>query len=294
MNFNHLLIFQKVAEKEHFTRAAEELFISQPAVSKQIQELEREVGQALFEQVGRKVHLTEAGKLLYEYANRIFALATEAEIALDELQGLQRGHLAVGASMTIGTYLLPELLGQFKALYPAITLFLDIANAEEVLAKVLANQVEVGLVEGFVTAPKLVKKAWQQDEMILIDAAQSPLIKGDRLSLNQVIDGQIPFILREQGSGTRAVLEKALEERSLETFKPILELNSLEAIKRAVTVGLGVSFVSKHSVKHEIEVGMLRRVELTDFELTRTLYLVYIRGKKLSKASQAFIDLITK
>ncbi|MBA2679990.1 MAG: LysR family transcriptional regulator, partial [Ktedonobacteraceae bacterium] len=102
MNFNHLLIFQKVAEKQHFTRAAEELFISQPAVSKQIAELEKQLGQPLFAQVGRKIHLTEAGQILYDYATRIFALSTEAETILDELHGLKRGRLAVGASTTIG------------------------------------------------------------------------------------------------------------------------------------------------------------------------------------------------
>lgn len=292
INFNHLQIFQKVAEKQHFTRAAEELFISQPAVSKQIQELERELGQPLFEQIGRKVHLTEAGLLLYDYANRIFALAKEAEVALGELQGLERGRLAVGASMTIGTYLLPEFLGQFKALYPAIELHLDIANAAEIQDKVLANQLELGLVEGFVTEPELARQEWRQDELVLIDSVSRPLLKENNWTIEALLESKIPFILRETGSGTLAVLEHALQQQNLTLPKPLLEMNSLEGIKRAVTAGLGVSFVSAHSVRDEERFGLVRRVTLQNFRAQRLLYLIHLRSKKLSRASQVFIQLI--
>jgi DNA-binding transcriptional LysR family regulator len=291
MNFNQLWIFHKVAAKEHFTRAAEELFISQPAVSKQVQELEKTLGQPLFEQIGRRVHLTEAGHILYDYADRIFKLANEAEIALQELQGLTRGHLAIGASMTIGTYLLPNFLGRFHTLYPNIELSLDIANAEEVQAKVLSNQLDLGLVEGFVTEPSLYKSEWRQDEMILIDSTQQPLIQQTELDLTTLIDSAVPFILREIGSGTRAVLDDALQQHNL-IVKPVLELNSLEAIKRMVAAGLGVSFVSEHSVQLEIKVGLVRQVPVTNFKLIRSLYLVYLQSKKLSQATKAFLELL--
>lgn len=294
MNFNHLQIFHKVAEKEHFTRAAEELFISQPAVSKQVQELERELGQPLFEQIGRKIHLTEAGRILYEYANQIFALSKEAENALSELQGLERGRLTVGASMTIGTYLLPEMLGQFKALYPAIELHLDIANAAEIQSKVLANELELGLVEGFVTEPALTRQTWRQDELVLIDSVSRPLLKEAEWTIEALLDSPIPFILRETGSGTRAVLEHALEQQNLTPPKPLLEMNSLEGIKRAVAAGLGIAFVSAHSIRDEERFGVLRRVPLTNFRPQRALYLIYLRAKKLSRTSQVFIQLINK
>lgn len=292
MNLHQLYIFHKVAQLEHFSRAAEELFISQPAVSKGVQELEKALGQPLFDHIGRNVQLNQAGRLLYDYANQIFALENEAETALQQLDGLERGRLAISATMTIGTYLLPEPLGRFRTLYPAIELSLDIANAAEVQAKVLANLFEVGLVEGFVTAPELVSSVWRQDEMVLIDATRQPLIAEEVLSLSQLLERRIPFILREPGSGTRAVLDKAIASRQLPPIKPALQLNSLEAIKRTVSAGLGVSFVSNHSVKLEIELGLIRRVRLTDFELIRSLHLVSAPGKKLSKATQAFLKLI--
>lgn len=291
MNFNHLLIFHKVAEKQHFTRAAEALFISQPAVSKQIHQLEHTLGQALFTRVGQKVYLTEAGQLLYEYSTRIFALTDEAEDALEEMRNLERGRLAIGASTTIGTYLLPELLGRYKACYPRVRLSLAIANAGEIEEKVLANQVEIGLVEGLVTHPELYQEVWQQDMLVPIVAPDHPLVGCARLTIGQVLEQGTPFILRESGSGTRAVLEQALEKRGLGAGRTIImELGSTEAIKRAVAAGLGIAFVSVHTISLELAVGRLRRLNLADFSLQRSLYITYIHEKRLSRAARAFLE----
>ncbi len=290
MNFNHLLIFHKVAEKEHFTRAAEALFISQPAVSKQIHELERTIGQPLFSQVGRKVHLTEAGRTLFEYTQRIFALADEAESTLNDMHDLKRGRLAVGASTTIGTYLLPELLGEYRKQYPHIELFLDIANASEVQERLLLNRIEVGLIEGAVMQNELFKREWRQDELVLITTPASPFASKKRLTLKSVYTE--PFILREPGSGTRTVLTEALDARGLRPLTPFMELGSTEAIKQAVAAGLGIAFVSEHTIKLELATHLLRRVPLTDFTLTRPLYIVYPRQKRLSRAAQMFLALI--
>jgi DNA-binding transcriptional LysR family regulator len=292
VNFNHLLIFHKVAEKQHFTRAAEELFISQPAVSKQIHELEQALGLPLFNHIGRKVYLTEAGQLLYEYASRIFTLSNEAESTLQELAGLKRGRLAIGASMTIGSYLLPQLLGRFRTLYPGIELGVDIANAEEVQEKLLENQIEIGLIESPLTHPEVIKKEWQQDELVLIDSVEQPFVRQATLTLEQLLDANPHFILRERGSGTRVVLEQALENLGLKPVKPFLEMNNLEAIKRTVSAGLGISFISEHTVQVEIKAGLLKRVPLSDFKLMRSLYLIYVKSKRLSRAAQAFIKLL--
>lgn len=292
MNFNHLLIFHKVAEKRHFTRAAEELFISQPAVSKQIAELERQLGQPLFVQVGRKIHLTEAGQILYDYATRIFALSAEAEAILDELHDLKRGRLAVGASTTIGIYLLPELLGEYRSQYPQIELFLAIANAEEIQERLLAHSIEVGLVEGAVTHAELASQEWRQDELVLITSVQRPTIVGEGQSIRSLLTKNVPFILREPGSGTRTVLEDAIAAQGLPAIHPFLELGSTEAIKKAVIAGLGVSFVSEHTIGLELAAGLIKCVPIPDFKLTRPLYLVYPKQKRLSKAAQAFLELV--
>jgi len=292
MNFNHLLIFHKVAEKRHFTRAAEELFISQPAVSKQIAELEKQLGQPLFVQVGRKIHLTEAGQILYDYATRIFALSTEAEVVLDELHDLKRGRLAVGASTTIGIYLLPELLGEYRSQYAQIELFLAIANAEEIQERLLAHSIEVGLVEGAVTHAELASQEWRQDELVLITSVQRPTIVEEGQSIRSLLTQNIPFILREPGSGTRTVLEDAIAAQGMQAIHPFLELGSTEAIKKAVIAGLGVSFVSQHTIGLELAAGLIKSVPVPDFKLTRFLYLVYPKQKRLSKAAQTFIKLI--
>ncbi len=290
MNFNHLLIFHKVAEKEHFTRAAEALFISQPAVSKQIHELERTLGQPLFTQIGRKIYLTEAGRLLFEYTQRIFALSDEVEGVLAEMHDLQRGRLAVGASTTIGTYLLPELLGEYRERYPSIELFLDIANASEVQERLLQNRIEIGLIEGAVTHDELFKRVWRQDELVLITANASPLVTKEHLTLQDVY--KEPFILREPGSGTRAVLEAAIATQGLPRLVPFMELGSTEAIKKVVAAGLGISFVSEHTIALERKTHLLQQVPLMNFTLSRPLYIVYPKQKHLSRAAHMFLELL--
>ncbi len=291
MNFNQLLIFHKVAELRHFTRAAKALYISQPAVSKQVHQLEKTLKQPLFTQVGQKIYLTEAGKLLYDYADRIFALAAEAETALDEMQQLERGRLTLGASTTIGTYLLPDLLGRYKAQYPGIDLIVEIGNTEDIQQKLLVHRLEVALIEGGVTHPELSEQVWRQDELVLI-APPTFLSCEHEQTIQQFLAQKPPVILREQGSGTRSVLEQALARHGIEPLHPIIELGSTEAIKRAVAAGLGVSFVSAHTIQFEVASGYLKQVHLSDFSVRRSLLIVRLREKCISKAAQVFLHLI--
>ncbi|HTI16006.1 MAG TPA: LysR family transcriptional regulator [Dictyobacter sp.] len=293
MNFNHLHIFQKVAEKEHFTRAAEELFISQPAVSKQIHELERALQQPLFTRVGQKVHLTEAGKLLYEYSKRIFALSDEAEQALMDMNDLLRGRLAVGASTTIGTYLLPELLGEYKSRYPHIELSVWIANTEEVQDAVRSRRLELGIVEGEIISTDLDHFDWLPDELVFIAPNSCPLPEQRAMTVRDVLDLPLSLIMREKGSGTREVLERAFIEHGMEPPMPIMELGSTEAIKRAVRANLGWSFVSKNTIQLEVKAGLLRTVPIADFRVLRMLSIISPKEKRISKAAQAFLSLIS-
>lgn len=290
MNLHHLLIFAKVAEKRHFTQAAEELFISQPAVSKQMRELERTMGQPLFKQLGRQVYLTEAGEMLYGYARRIFALVDEAGAQLEEMRELEKGHLYIGASTTIGIYLLPAILGDYRSHYPKIELSLEIANADNIQERLLANEVEVGLVEGPVTHADLHHEVWRRDELVLIVGNAHPLARQENIHLEEILAEGPPFLLREQGSGTREVFEQALAGRGLAAIRPFMELGSTEAIKKAVIAGLGISFVSLHTIQLELQAGLLKRIELVDFTLERSLYLTYPRQKRLPRAVQKFLE----
>lgn len=290
MNFNHLLIFHKVAEHQHFTRAAEALYISQPAVSKQVHELEKTLGQALFVQIGRKVSLTEAGRTLFDYTQRIFALADEAELVLSEMQELKRGRLVVGASTTIGTYLLPQLLGSYRQRYPHIELALTIANASEIQERLVQNRVEIGFIEGAVTHEDLYERVWRWDQLVLIAPFATPLLAQQPLTIEAL--AHEPFILREAGSGTRTVLEKALARRGLPPLSPSLELGSTEAIKNAVAAGLGISFVSEHTIQLERAAQLVVVVPLEDFAVTRSLSLVYPKRRRLSRAAHLFLEVI--
>lgn len=292
MNLHHLLIFAKVAEKRHFTQAAEELLISQPAVSKQIRELERAVGQPLFKLIGRQIYLTEAGEVLYDYARRIFALVDEAEAQLDDMRDLDRGHLAIGASTTIGIYLLPDLLGHYRAHYPKIELSLEIANADDIQERLLANEIEIGFVEGPVTHADLHHEVWQRDELVLIVSKEHPLAQQEHLHVEEILAKNYPFLLREQGSGTREVFEQVLASRGLPAIRPFMELGNTEAIKKAVIAGLGISFVSFHTIQLELQAGLLQQIKIVDFTLERSLYLTYPRQKRLPRTVQKFLEFL--
>lgn len=295
MNLNHLYIFYQVARQGHFTRAAGRLFISQPAVSKQVKELERELGLPLFEaNTHKQVKLTAVGQTVFEYAGRIFGLVEEVEQVVDDLKGLRQGRLAVGATTTVGMYILPEVLGRYKTRYPGLEFFLDIANNEQIQQKVVAGRLELGLVEGFVEGPELAALTWQTDDIALIAAPLHPLAsrtrQGEPVTLAEA--SRYDLFVREAGSGTREVTERALEDHGLK-WRPAMELGSTEAIKKMVAAGLGLAFVSCHTLTLEEKVGALVRVPLADFSLQRTLWLVYRPGCHFSPAAQALLEMLS-
>lgn len=292
LNFNHLHIFYKVAQLQHFTRAAEALYISQPAVSKQVHELEKELKQPLFTRMGQKVYLTEAGKLLYDYADRIFKLSLEAELVMEELHGLLRGHLSVGASTTIGTYLLPHLLGKYTEFYPQVNLSVNVANANAIQEAVYNQTLEVGLVEGRPTHTELEIQEWKHDTLVLISSVDKATAIPEGLTIQQFMALQLPLIVREKGSGTREALEEAFMVWGIEPPHPLMALGSTEAIKRVVAAGLGYAFISRLAIELEINAGLLQEIPLDGCELQRPLYLIFPRHKRFSKAAQAFLSLL--
>ena len=291
MNYNHLLIFQAIAEEGSVSRGADRLFISQPAVSKQLATLEASLKTKLFERGPKGVRLTEPGTLLLGYVRRMSALEREAEQAMAEMQGLARGTLTLGASLTVGAYLMPELLAEYRRRYPNVTLTLEIANTEAIQRRLADGDLDLGLTEGLGDAPDLDAVIFGEDELVAIAPPGHPLLSEAPTSAARLC--QEPLIFREPGSGTRAVLERALRERGL-TVSPTLSLGSTEAIKRAVAAGAGLAVVSRLAIGLEVETGRLAVLPLSDLTLRRPLHRLTRRGAFESRSARAFRELLAE
>src|SRR5262245_1446630 len=289
MNLNHLAIFHAVAQTGSMTRGAERLDISQPAVSKQVQQLESALGIHLFDRIGRRVHLSQAGEILADYARRLFALAHEAEEALADVRAVGRGRLVIGASTTIGTYLLPSVVAEFWRRHPRIELLVEIENTEQIHRRLVGLELDIGLTEGFVEEEELDAAVFHRDELVVIAAPAHPLAGKPRVPLSAV--QQEPFVLREPGSGTRAVEERALARLKL-PVRVVMALGSTEAIKRVVAEGVGLAIVSRLAVQAECAAGTLAVLPVAGLHIERPLHLVRRQGRRDGPALQAFCGVL--
>jgi DNA-binding transcriptional LysR family regulator len=290
INLHQLKIFHAVARSGSFSRAAGELLISQPSVSIQVGELERQMGAELFEQVGKSVRLTEAGRVLDDYASRILALVDETRMAMDELKGLRRGRLLLGATSTPGTYLLPALLGRFKEQYPNIEIVLRVRDTRRIQEMLLQRELHLGVIGSKVILPDIDASLWVSDELVLVVAP------GHRFaSLGTVraadLAGQ-PFILRERGSGNREAVEDALNAAGVH-ITPVFELEGAEMVKQAVAANLGISILSRCAVDLEVAAGRLRVVPIEGVHIERAIWLLRRRDRRLPRIAQAFLEAIT-
>lgn len=285
LNLHHLRIFTSVAEHGGFSRAALVLRISQPAVSKSVRELERQVGSQLFERGGRVPRLTEAGTVLFARGRELFAVERSAEEELRVLRGLAGGVLRIGASTTVVTYLLPPYLARYHAAHPDVLLRVASANTRDIARGLLERRLDIALVEGPVDDPRLDVRAWRDDELVVIAPAGHPLAGRRRVVLADVADEL--FIVRERGSGTRRVAEQALAARGV-TLRTGLQLASTEAIKQAVAAGLGLAIVSRAAIADQVALGRLAVIPLRDVVLHRGLAELRLIGRAPSAAAVAF------
>jgi DNA-binding transcriptional LysR family regulator len=293
MNLNHLFLFRAVAEAGGFSRAAERIHISQPAISMQVGELEEQLGLTLFHRLGRGVKLTAAGELLLGYAQRVGALAVDAERAMAEVKGLCRGRLAIGASTTIGVYLLPSLLGEYRRLYPDIELQFDIANTEDIERRLVDGTLDAGLTEGLPPSCDGVEiVVFLRDQLVPIARPDHPRLKAGSRPLTLAQLCAEPMIVREAGSGTRDVIESALAKRGKKLQRTTMVLGSTEVIKRAVAAGLGVAIVSHLSIQTELASGQLAILPVHGFELSRPLHRLCWRNRAGNPATLAFLALL--
>ncbi|MHB1404947.1 MAG: selenium metabolism-associated LysR family transcriptional regulator [Desulfitobacteriaceae bacterium] len=286
MNFHQLHIFNVVAKHRSYSKAAAELYLSQPTVSVHLQKLEQELGMELFEQLGRNIYLTDAGRMLFIYTQKIFALAEEAERALEELQGLHKGRIRIGASTTPGIYYLPHLLGQFKNDYPGIELILDVANSMEIEKKILANQLDLAVVGERPSEGDLIAESFRTDHLVMILSPNHPLLSQEKITLEDLARQR--FIMREPGSGTRKAIEDAFAREGIH-LRVAMEYGSTDGIKHAVAANLGISIVSELAVKLCEQTGLVVVREIPEIEVKREFCLVYHKDKHLPPLVQTFI-----
>lgn len=293
LTVHQLRLFVAVADRGGVTRAAEAMGLSQPAVSHQLQALRTALGVPLLEVIGRRTRLTEAGEILYGHAQRILAELEAAGGALEELRGLRRGSLRVVGDTTVGTYVLPDVLGMFRREHPAIEVRLGIGNRKHVLDRLVAGDVDFAVSGRPWDDPPiaLLMQPFLANELIAIASPQHRLAHVPRVGLGEL--AAEPFIIREPGSGTRETTEEAFRLAGL-AVKPVMELASNGAIKRAVAQDLGVAVVSRFAAALELELGRIVELPVEGFPLRRQWYLFQARDKRLGPAAEAFLRFVAE
>jgi DNA-binding transcriptional LysR family regulator len=291
MDFVRLSVFSAVARHSSFSRAAEALHLSQPAVSKHIRQLEAELGVQLLHRRGNRVELTDAGRIVADYAQRVSVLTEEVRRVLGELEGLQRGYLRVGASTTPGLYLLPQALAHFQAKYPGIEATLIIANSADIMRRVMSGQVDLGFVGVPTETPGLQVRPFAEDEIVLIVPSGHSLAQQQTFTPGLLANETL--ILREAGSGTQQIAQSHLSELGVRPRR-VMELVGSEAMKRAVAAGLGVAFVSRHAIVLEMAQQLVSVPDIPELRFRRPLFILTRKDARPSAAALAFLALVTK
>lgn len=290
MNLHHLKIFHAVAQTGNFSHAAQRLYISQPAVSMQVRRLEEALGVSLVEVYGRRVHLTEAGMRLKEFAEQIVHLERDTEEAMAEFQDPTKGYVRVGASTTPGTYLLPKAIAAFRQQNPGVLVRLELGNTRAIEEKLLLNDLDFGIVgEEVIDDGDLILEPWITDRMVVIAPSNHELARAGTIALARLLTQ--PLVLREPGSSTRKVFTAQIHALGLEITQA-LELSNTEAVKEAVAAGLGLAVVSELAVLTDLRLGRLIVVDVSDLQLGRQLHLAHHKSKRLSQAGTAFLHFL--
>lgn len=291
MSDRRLQVFHTVARLLSFTKAAESLHMTQPAVTFQIRQLEEYFNTRLFDRTHNRISLTAAGEQVYEQATRIFELYTEMENSVRELTGEISGVLIIGASTTIAEYMLPALLGNFKHKYPNVNAHLKVSNTEGIVSMVENNVIDLGIVEGPVTNKNLVVEQCRTDQLVVVVPAGHALANRHSIKMSELVD--LPFICREEGSGTREVINEYIDKNHVLNFNQELnvcmELGSPESIKGAVEAGMGISVLSEATILKELKLGSLVSIPL-DPPLARSFSFVHQKQKFRQRAMDEWLE----
>lgn len=283
---HQLKVFEAAARHGSFTRAAEELFLTQPTVSMQIKQLTKSVGLPLFEQVGKRLYLTEAGRELFATCRQIFETIAQFEMKVADLKGLKQGQLRL-AVVTTAKYFVPRLLGPFCQLYPGIDISLQVTNHEQILERMTSNLDDLYIMTQVPENVDVNYQVFLENPLVVLAPANHPLV-GEKDIPIEKLNGEA-FIMREPGSGTRRAVQKLFDENGV-SVKVKLELGSNEAIKQAIAGGLGISVLSRHTLIPDVESGELVILDVQHFPIKRNWYIVHPSGKQLSIVARTYLD----
>ena len=290
ITFRQLQIFESVARHLSYTRASEELHLTQPAVSMQIKQLEQSVGLPLFEQLGKKVFLTDVGHEFNRYSSAITTQLNELKQVVDEMKGLKRGRLTIAVAST-ANYFVPRLLAAFCQQHGEVTVSLEVTNREQLLKGLVENRTDLVIMGQPPQDMELVAERFMDNPLVIIAPPDHPLAKARQIPLKRLLEET--FLVREQGSGTRSAVERFFTANQLALSTP-MEMSSNEAIKQGVEAGLGLGIVSLHTLSMELALKRLVILDVVKFPIMRYWHIVHRSGKRLSLVAQAFQKFVKK
>lgn len=291
MNIRKLKIFYATATSLNMTKVAKELYISQPSVSQAIHEFEEEIGARLFDRIGKRIYLTNEGEVCFNYVRRILNLYEEATEKVNEITNQEKGKIKIGASTTIGTYILPDILKEFVEVHKGIEISLIIENTTNIEKLILENKVDFAFVEGRIISEEINKIPVWKDEIVFITSAKHPL--GDKGIITPKELKKEKLIMREFGSGTREIVESFFLEKNID-YRIFMELGNTEAIKKSVEANLGVGCISKRCLEDKVEKGELKTLRMDCGNINRELILIIHKDKFMNNNMKEFIKFINK
>lgn len=288
MNFHQLRVFYEVAKEKSFSAAAEKLYLTQPAVTWQIKNLEEYYDLRFLERAGKKISLTEEGKILFDFADQILHLSRQAEEALADLKGLSRGALRIDSVFTFGDYYLPVILDAFHKKYPQINIQVLTGNSGQIIENTLLHKNDMAFVAQDPENEKLVARKFISDILVAVVSPRHRLARRKSVTLKD-LEGQA-LILRESGSSPRRIVDEILKQRGISS-QIIMETASTSAIKRIVEGGIGMAILSRQAVKKEVLAKTLKELPIVDAEIAYRFYLIHHKDKYFSRALKAFMDM---
>jgi len=286
VTLHQLQVFEVAARHGSYTRAAEELFLTQPTVSMQIKHLTKSVGIPLFEQVGKRLFLTQAGQELFHTCQEIFGRISQFEMSVADMKGLKQGCLKVTV-VTTAKYVIPRLLGPFCQRYPGVEISLKVTNHSGVLERLAENKDDLYILSKVPDEPDVKAHPFLANPLVVLANHDHPLVGEKNIPIQKLADQ--PFITRESGSGTRGYVQQLFNEHKI-TPTVKIELSSNEAIKQAIAGGLGISVLSKHTISLEGASGQIAVLDVQHFPIPCHWYVIHLAGKQLSVVAQAFLE----